>query len=385
MDWSRITDPDTGHPTPGGSGWYRCHLPHRALVAAGVDSVIGRLVFSQPHGRFAVREWDGTDHFDVNPVVLQRWMLQELPEDIKVARSNGQLVVNDVDDWFFGMATQNLASRSLNSDPRSNLGHYRKILAAADFVIASTPYLAARLRSFLPDVRIVRNHIDLDRWPHMPQRDRPILGWAGALPWRSGDLETLTGTLPSLAAKLGIAFHHSGHIGGDWPTAYEVVGLDPADPLHSNTPMAPVTEWPDQFVHFDVGIVPLSPRPFNEAKSAIKGMEYVAAGKPFVAADTPEYRWLADQGVGRIARRPRDWTRHLEVLLTMSAEERQAEADLNRQRLEDAHLTTAHLAEHWLGAVVSDLTPAISPPGSPPHRRRPAAGPSRSGSPSRSR
>jgi glycosyltransferase involved in cell wall biosynthesis len=362
MDWSQIRDPVTGHPTPGGSGWYRCHLPHWALLDAGVPSVVGRLIFSEPHGHFGVREWDGTDHFDVNPVVLQRWMLHDLPGDIKVARSNGQLVANDVDDWFFGIATQNLASRSLNSDPRSNLGHYRNVLATSSFVIASTPYLAQRLSKFLPDIRLVRNHVDLDqpdRWPQTVQRDRPVLGWAGAVPWRSGDLETLRGIVPGLCDRLGVPFHHSGHMdNGEWPTAYEVLGFDKLDARHTATPMAPIAEWPRQFAAFDVGIVPLSDRPFNEAKSAIKGLEYIAAGKPFVAAATSEYRWLAERGIGRVARRPREWARHLEALLTMTAAERQAEADLNRQRVIDCQLTSGHLAEHWLSAAVG--APALT-------------------------
>lgn len=356
MDWSLLLD-SNGHPTPGGSGWYRCHLPHRALLDAGVDSVIGRLVADLNTGRLGVREWDDTDHFDRDVIVLQRWMLDGLADDIIQARTTGQLVLQDIDDWFFGLATQNRASQFLNSDPRSNLAHYRRILIASDLVVTSTPYLARRLGSFLPRCVLSRNRIDLDTagrwWPTTPQRDHPILGWVGAVPWRSGDLETLRGIIAPLVARLGVPFHHSGHIGGDYETAGTILGI-PGGSCTSSS-MAPIADWPAQFAHFDVGIIPLSDRPFNLAKSAIKGMEYVAAGKPFVAQATPEYSWLASQGVGRVARRPRDWTRHLDELLSMTAGERTAEADRNQAALRSAGLTTATLAETWLEVVCGAL------------------------------
>ena len=363
MDWSRVPDPATGHPTPGGSGWYRCHLPHRALLAAGVSSCVGRLVFDRTASRFGIREWDDTDHFDVDLVVMQRWMLADLPDDIRAARSTGQLVVQDIDDWFFGLATQNVAHRAYDN-PLSNLAHYRKILAASNLVIASTPYLASRIAQFQPHVTVVRNHVDVDRWPVTCQRDRPVLGWAGATPWRSGDLETLRGVIPQVLSRHGAGFHHSGHIGGDWSPAHTVLGL--SGPAHTHTPMVPIGEWPDQFSHFDVGIVPLSDRPFNVAKSYIKGLEYAAAGIPFVAQSTPEYKRLAvDHGIGRIASRPRDWIRHLDALLSMSALERSEEARRNRLALRDQHLTVDDLAEHWLEGVTAGLpatpaTPSLS-------------------------
>jgi hypothetical protein len=329
----------------------------------GVDSVIGRLIADPNTGRLGVREWSDIDdpsgdHFDRDILYLQRWMIDGLADDIARARDTGQIVINDVDDWFFGLASQNLASRSLNSDPRSNLSHYRRILVASNMVVTSTPYLARRLGSFLPHCVVSRNRVDLDdpgRWPPLTtQRKRPVLGWAGAVPWRSGDLETLRGVVAPLLARRDLTFHHAGHIGGEIPTAGQVLGI-PEDQCTS-TPMAPISEWPAQFAHFDVGIVPLSDRPFNDSKSAIKGMEYVAAGVPFVAQTSPEYSWLAALGIGRVARRPRDWIRHLDELLTMTAAERTAEAEANRDALRQANLTTANLAESWLEAVVGGLT-----------------------------
>lgn len=367
MDWSQILDPVTKQPTPGGAGWYRAHLPHRALKEVGVESHIGRLVFNEKHARFGIRGWppggdDGSedgrhDHWGCDVIVMQRWMLDGLWDDIRAARKHGQLIVQDVDDWFFGMASQNIASRTLTADPRANLTHYRKILTASDLVLTSTPYLRHRLSTFCPNVRVLRNHIDIDRWAVAKQRDVPVLGWAGAVPWRSGDLESLRGCMGPVKTRMerGLArFHHTGDMGREeFPPAGETLGL-PSERC-TVSPMVPINEWPNGFRHFDVGIVPLSPRPFNEAKSAIKGMEYAASGKPFVAQETPEYRWLADWGCGRLAKRGRDWARELATVLDMSAEERQAEGEANREALIEGGLTTRYLAERWLETVVGGL------------------------------
>jgi hypothetical protein len=372
MDWSTILDPVTNQPTPGGSGWYRAHLPYRALKDAGLTTHFGRLIFSPTHGRFGVREWsmgaDGEwtsdttsnpdhDHWNCDVIVMQRWMIDGLAEDIVTARRSGQVVVQDVDDWFFGMASQNVASKSLTLDPRSNLTHYRKILISSDLVIASTPYLGRRLAQFCPNVRVVRNHIDIDRWAVREQREVPVLGWAGAVPWRSGDVETLRGSMGDVLARMAagrLKFHHHGDMGReDYPPAGSALRLP--DEHCTTSPLCPVTEWPNGFRHFDVGIVPLSDRPFNEAKSAIKGMEYAASGKPFIAQETSEYRWLKVWGCGRVAKRATDWQRHLRTVLDMDVADREKEGRWNRDALIDGGLTTRHLAERWLETVLAGI------------------------------
>ena len=64
----------------------------------------------------------------------------------------------------------------------------------------------------------------------------------------------------------------------------------------------------------DIGIVPLSNIPFNHAKSFIKGLEYAAAGVPFISSYSPEYQYLADNGIGRIANTQDEWMRHFDEL-----------------------------------------------------------------------
>ena len=82
----------------------------------------------------------------------------------------------------------------------------------------------------------------------------------------------------------------------------------------------------------EIGLVPLRQTPFNFAKSAIKGMEYAAAGVPFVAEATPEYQWFHDLGAGRVAKKPAHWNAALKALL--DPETRRTEALQNRAVVE---------------------------------------------------
>lgn len=334
-DWSALTDP----PTLGGSGWYRVGLPAAEFARAGHDVVVGTLLAHNQASELGVQTWDGENHWDFDVMVLQRWMHEGLATRIRAAVAGGQVIVNDVDDWFFGLATTNRAYRTTHPrvSPEANTNHYRQILAASSVVTVSTVYLADRLEHLLGDrLRVVRNAIDLLRWPQnpleSPQSDDPVFGWVGAVSWRSGDLEGLRGVVGPFLNGRRLRFHHGGHLEGT-SSAGEVLGVE----RHTEALMVPIAEYPELFTPLDVGLVPLSDRPFNLSKSAIKGMEYAAAGVPFVAADTPEYRWLADQGVGRLAKRPKEWLRHMEALLDPDI--RAKEAIENRQRVESLDIS----------------------------------------------
>jgi glycosyltransferase involved in cell wall biosynthesis len=365
-DWGLWNVAEGGAPSLGGAGWYRVGLPARALRAAGHEVVIGvlsemllvdRATRRSTGSLLAVQEWAesqpvdrdapqamGTRHVDCDVVIIQRYMHgpqtigglpnEGLAEGIAKARRMGQVVINDVDDWFWGIDPRNRAFFSVNAtnSPDHNINHYRRILAASDAVTASTPYLAERLRSMLPcPVHVLRNLIDLDSFRVRPQpKGNPIVGWAGAMAWRSGDVEQLRGILGSFMAANGLRGHHSGHAGfvqhdgQPYPTFAEAAGIGP-DVVVSTSGMVNTDNIAELYAWFNVGLVPLNPKPFNMAKSAIKGMEMAASGIPFVASDTPEYRWAEAQGMGRVARRPADWKALLTKLLSHGYRVEQAE------------------------------------------------------------
>lgn len=351
-DWGNLQE----RPGYGGAGWARIGLPAKFLRQAGLDVVEGTLIFNKATKTFGVRCWpepgeEAVLHGDIDLVVLQRWMFASVAVETASARRKGQVVVNDLDDHFWALSRHNRAR--VVTDPRHNLienrDHYAAVLRSSSAVTVSTPFLADIVRRELgvkAPIHVLENHLDLEAWDEVAEVNmervqapalatvdllgfrRPIVGWVGATPWRSGDLEVLQPFLGKFLDRHGLTAYHGGHVEAPGVESFaQKAGIDPT--LVRTKPMAPIDEYPVLFRGLDVGLVPLADCTFNRAKSWIKGIEYAAAGVPFVASDSPAYRRLRERhGIGRIAIRPRDWVRHLGAL--QNEEVRLAEAEDQR-------------------------------------------------------
>ena len=162
-------------------------------------------------------------------------------------------------------------------------------------------------------MRLIRNGINpmQFKFKEPKYRKRPVIGWVGSVDSRSGDLSLLKSWLPDLVREHRLKFHHSGHRPG-----YEPLGaaLGLPEGTYTWSLSQPFTRIHTLYP-FDIGLVPLTPLPFNEAKSNLKGLEYAAAGIAYVASPTGEYQMLAADGCGRIAVTDSDWVREITRLL----------------------------------------------------------------------
>jgi len=317
---------------PGGANWYRTYLPAYELERNGYEVVVSEQVAIDASGDGLILcDWkDKQDHL-CDIIVMQRVMHDFSLELVEAAHRAGQIIVNDVDDWYWGLHPSNSAYKTTDprEDPNCNRDIYKKVLMASDAVTVSTPFLRDKILSWNPNTHLVRNAIDLDRWRVFPQRENPVVGWVGATSHRSGDLETLKGIVQPYIERHDLAFHHSGWRKG-YPHACEMMNVEVE--RSTTTPMSPIYNYPEAFSHMDISLVPLNTLDFNSAKSAIKGIESAAAGRPFIAQASPEYRWLQETyGIGRVAKKPRQWVSHLEELYPL--EVRAEEAARNRELL----------------------------------------------------
>ena len=327
-DWSQSVIEEDGTPTMGGSGWirigqYRKYLPD-------LNNVIGTLVFNNSLGIFGVTDWEEEHHFDCEIIYMQRWMFDSIGENIKIARKNGQTIINDLDDWYWGLHTTHFAKSKV--DPRlkkdQNIVHYRNAIANSDLVVVSTPFLEEKAKTKLgaKNVVILENHVDFDRFtPRKHQEGKTIIGWHGSTGHRSDDLNELKGIFPQLPEEQ-FSFHHTGYYGGH-PTFWEETGV--TQQRVSLYPMVSPTKLP-RMLPFDIGVCPLNDIPFNHAKSWIKPLEYAAAGIPFVTSKAPEYfRFREEYGVGRIARKFIEWQRAFRALSDPEVRAEEAQRNWN--------------------------------------------------------
>jgi len=308
-DWSLSVFDEQGYPVWGGAGWvrlgqYQKLIPH--------DVVAGSLCHR--NGIFGVRTWDEVMHFDCDIIVMQRIMFKDVADKMPAALASGQIIVNDLDDWYWGLSPANGAWKASHpkQNQTENREHYRSVLARSSAVTVSTQYLADRLTWVKAPITVLKNTVDVSRFSQRVHSDGiPTVGWVGSTMHRSGDIETLAGILGPLARNGEIKLHHSGHVDGARLFA-DMIKVDPS--LVSTTPLVAPAEYPNSFV-FDIGVVPLTDVPFNHAKSWIKGIEYAAAGVPFIASRLPEYEELRTRyGIGFLAKNGAQWRKHIESL-----------------------------------------------------------------------
>lgn len=321
MDWSQ-----SGEDTlPNGCTYYRCILPAQQLNIAGIHASFGFLSI-KPNGKFVIKRLNGTFSQKHEIIVLKVIMSIQTLDAMAKAQSMGQKIVVDIDDLHEELHETNHAHAS--TDPskskENNREIYAEIIKNADALICSTPFIEQYYKNKYPKkpIFMVRNAIDIDRWTRFKTvKRKPIIGWLGATPWRSLDLEQISPFFNDYLVSRDARFHHAGHIPWAGP-AYLRLNISPD--LCSVSPMVPLYDLPNVYANFDIGIVPLNDIPFNRAKSFIKGLEYAAAGIPFVASNLPEYKYLADAGVGRVASLREEWEHHLDSFMNVAKREEES-------------------------------------------------------------
>lgn len=331
-DWSRTVTDVNGHPIIGGSGYVRVGQYVPLIRNRKIECAIGILAFNEGAGRFGVHSWDGHDHFDCDILIMQRYMHMKALDHLKRARKTGQIIIQDVDDWYWGLHKKNAAWYGSHPDhnPEENINWYREIIEESNGVLASTPFLYEKIVQWNSHTRLHTNYVNVGKfnppYKHEP-KERIIVGWLGSTRHRSGDL----GILKPFAHRISsfADFHHTGHVNSpNVPTFYSEIGLPPT----AVTTHPFVLPWTmREGLNFDVGIVPLNNIPFNEAKSYIKGLEYAAAGIPFVASKSQQYTQLRDEyGIGVVVDKPKDYVAELKKFLDVDYRvemaERQREA-----------------------------------------------------------
>ena len=325
----------------GGSGWARIGQYIQPL-SEQFDLVVGSLFFEKDH--FCLRTEDYGREIEPDVLVLQRYMHDTLTDHISQARAAGQFIINDVDDWYWGLDPSNKAFLSCHPkhNPTENFNHYRKVIGASDLVMVSTPFLEERMREINPNIVRVPNYVDTLRFYDngYDDSDTPLVGWAGSTDHRSGDLEILRGIITPMWQRGEIKIQHSGHVEGHASFA-AAIGA-PEDAVEKLN-LVEARDYPS-ILTMDVGIAPLRDVLFNHAKSEIKLLEYSASGIPWVASPLSAYSALQQElGIGRLAKKPQHWINHLRAL--RDPDTRREEGLACRKAISRRDIQ--HGVEHW--------------------------------------
>lgn len=328
----------------GGCGFYRLRAPAAEAAKLGVEITVEDGInvdaTKDENGLVEVQRINS----DPDLIIIQRPLDNAMTAVLKQAKRQGIATIVEIDDDFSTVHTRNVAHSAMNG---KSMGHQWVQTAAdlADHVTVSTPQLTkyARhgrfsvLRNCVPDsIFTVRPAKSDQIWPR--------IGWSGTVQTHPTDLQETKGRIGEVLKANGLPFN----VVGDGKYVARNLGLYPETEVFS-------TGWVqlDMFYQYlysfvDIGIVPLELSPFNQAKSALKGLEFAALGIPFVASPTREYERLEAYGVGKTAKSPGDWKKHLQRMIDRPAETERI-AKESRDRIEAEHTYSVN-APQWIEA-----------------------------------
>ncbi len=230
--------------------------------------------------------------------------------------------VLDYDDAVFHYYDQhhNPIVRALLGDKHAAL------IRGAALVVAGNEYLAefAR-RAGAPRLEVVPTVIDLARYPvAVPKTEGgcalPCVGWVG---------QRATASFLAPYTQLFERLSANGR------ARFVAIGIDARSlglPMDS-IPWAEQTEAAS-IARCDIGIMPLSDKPFQRGKCGYKLIQYMACGLPVVASPVGANRQIVEHGVnGFLAETNEQWEQALQTLLA-DPHLRQRMGQLGRQKVE---------------------------------------------------
>jgi len=329
----------------GGCGFYRVRAPAEELTRLGVDVTVSDGIDAQ-----AYKDSDGIVtvaevNTDADLIVFQRPLDNAMTAVIKQAQRQGIATVVELDDDFSSVHQKNIAHDIIKGDKATGNHWLTEAANIADLVTVSTPQLSKYARH--GRFEILRNCVPNSIFTtpvHKSEQQWPRVGWTGTVQTHPNDLQETKKALGTVLKDNDLPFNVIGD--GKYVAAH--LGL------HKDTEVY-ATGWVDlslyyQFIarYLDIGIVPLELSPFNQAKSALKGLEYAALGIPFVASPTREYERLEAYGIGKTAKTPGEWRKHLQRMIDRP-EETERIAREARDRIE-AEFTYRVNAPKWIDA-----------------------------------
>lgn len=329
----------------GGCGFYRMRAPAAELKLLGVDVTVSDGIDADAskdsEGMYTV----GHLNTDADLIVIQRPLDNSMTAVIRQAQKQGIATIVELDDDFDSVHKQNVAHDSINAGKAMGNHWLTEAANIADLVTVSTPQLTKYARH--GRYAILRNCVPqsiFEIQTDKSDQEWPRIGWTGTVQTHPNDLQETKNAVGMVLKSNGLPFN----VIGDGQQVAWNLGLDKGTEVYS-------TGWVDLGLYYqyiskflDIGIVPLEISPFNQAKSALKGLEYGALGIPFVASPTREYVRLEAYGVGKTAKTPGEWRKHLQRMIDRP-EETQRIAEEARGRIE-AEFTYRVNAPQWLEA-----------------------------------
>lgn len=233
---------------------YRLQEPVKAVEASDREFIFSHV--PQLNAAMASR-------YDI--VIFQRPLSRVVADSISYLQSKGVKVIVDIDDDFEAVHRNNVAFANIQPRNNPDFNWEWLILACkrADLVTTSTEYLASKYKSNTGGSIVLPNFLpnDILSVNGTQHRGRVRIGWTGRVMTHPNDLPMVGSSVKKAVKKLGADFV----IVGDGLGVPEQVKLEKHE-VHV-TGNVPIDRYYKTVAdNIDIGIAPLEPSEFNEAK-----------------------------------------------------------------------------------------------------------------------
>lgn len=245
----------------------------------------------------------------------------------ELARSGKSKLVFEIDDDLWNIDRSNKTALQFYDDELRmqqsaflDAGNQRRLIeniTVADVVTVTTEPLADLVSQWNPNVHILPNCIPawmLDQPMPQQQTERVTIGWGGS-PSHTRDFGELAKPLKRVLQRFGDS------------TEFHCMGPDYTDRVTSLKGRTRHTGWFNgvedylKAIDFQIGVVPLRPSTFTDAKSDLKLLELSALGIPTIVSPTGPYaRAIASGAPARTAGDHKAWERELVDLIQSPAD-----------------------------------------------------------------
>lgn len=284
-----------------GSAWYRAALPGTSLQWLGHAVSVGMRL---------PMDWPAVD-----TVVGCRVAQREPSLMWHRLKDAGTRLILDLDDDYFHLDPTNQAARRVWDVDM--LGRLVANMQTADLVTCCSEPLAAVLRDYAADVRVIPNGLPaqyLGQPRDYTADGRPLyVGWAGSA--------STVAELPDAVRALNRISRYPRPDGG---VAVRLVGIvaEQAVSLGLRGRQIGALGWVERIEHylqavseFDVWCAPYRDTAFNRGKFATKFLEASVLGIPLIASDIEPYRRVIRHGEnGFLVRYEHEWGKYLKRL-----------------------------------------------------------------------
>lgn len=238
--------------------------------------------------------------------VFQRIGTPRQVDLVRALQKAGIAVAIDVDDALYCIDPDSASFPAWN-DPRqaTHWSNLEEGCKRADLVTVTTDALARHYGRHMRVERIVNGLPEgafHEPSPLTVLSDEVIIGWSGVAASHPHDLEAVGDALASVMESDPDV---SLRVVGDAEWAAGV--LQVPEGRWTDGGRHPLNEYHAALLGTDIGIVPLADTKFNEAKSALKALEYAGVGARVVASPTPANIELGFTTGMSIAKTPDGW------------------------------------------------------------------------------